>query len=129
MSKKANKKKILIVEDDKCMQDIYRNFLREYVGVYDMEIVDGGIPGYRELREKKYDLVILDVLMEDMSGDSLFALIANSSKNVDIPVIVVSVLSPKDSAITFILNRENTSYLSKPVTAEQLIHKIKEVLG
>ena len=122
-------KKILIVEDDKCMQDIYRNFLREYVGVYDMEIVDGGIPGYRELREKKYDLVILDVLMEDMSGDSLFALIANSSKNVDIPVIVVSVLSPKDSAITFILNRENTSYLSKPVTAEQLIHKIKEVLG
>ncbi|MFC2149223.1 response regulator [Candidatus Auribacterota bacterium] len=125
MKKADNQKKcILIVDDDKDMRHLYSSFFSGDER-YEIDTASGGKAGYGKLKEKKYDLVILDMIMEDMAGDSLFAAVQKDSKNTDTPVIVVSVLCISDNAVDFILRRKNTGYLKKPIIREQLFDKVE----
>jgi len=126
MLEATEKKRILIVEDDLSMQMFYNTAFEGFSDKYNVEIASNSMAAFRRLREDKFDLVILDIIMEAIQGDSLFACMKKTSKNENTPVVVISVLDQDDSAVKFILDRENTEYLQKPITKEQLFSKIQE---
>ena len=81
-----SKKKILVVEDEFGLQEIFRDvFLMEG---YDVRVAVNGDSGYQIYREFKPDLVLTDVVMPKMSGLEFVRKIRET--NTQIKVIYIS---------------------------------------
>ena len=86
------KKTVLIVEDEMNIVDIVRfNLQRE--GYATLEAYDGEA-GLALAREKKPDLILLDVMMPGMDGYSVLARIKDSPVTRDIPVVFLTTFWP-----------------------------------
>jgi CheY-like chemotaxis protein len=119
-------KKILIIEDEKGMQEIYRDIFNDEKDKFTFEIVSSGEKGLDRVREKGYDLIILDIIMEPMTGDSFFVHMRSDFEMADLPVLVVSVISPE--LLERMKRIDHISFLQKPITKEQLFTEINRVL-
>ena len=115
-------KKILIVDDEKDIRFILNEILTEN----QYTIVSAGTIKEAEsiINNDHFDLVLLDVLLDEKSRDGLYLLNQIKKKNKDIPVIMMSghaniqiaVNSVKDGAFEF---------LEKPFNQERLLNFIK----
>ena len=118
-------KKILIVEDERDMQDIYRDMFQDQ-GQYEIDVESGTMPALRKLASKNYDLIILDIIMEPIAGDSFFVYLRSDEKTAKIPVVVITVLGPE---IMEKLRRiDSAHYLQKPITKQQLLATVDKIL-
>jgi len=59
-------RKILLVEDDVFVRDIYSRELKK--GGYEVEIADDGLQGLEKATENNYDLILLDIMLPKMTG-------------------------------------------------------------
>jgi len=59
-------KSILLVEDDPFLIDIYTTKLKE--SGFSIEIATSGEEGLKKLREKKFDLLVLDIVLPKIDG-------------------------------------------------------------
>lgn len=118
-------KKILIVEDDRDMQEIYRGmFAKE--AEYSIEVIGDAQTAFKRLKEGKFDMAILDIIMEPMSGDSFFVHVRNEVKIKNTPILVVSIL--KKDTLNFLETLGNFYYLQKPITKSGLLDKVSSIL-
>jgi two-component system phosphate regulon response regulator PhoB len=118
-------KRILIVEDEKDMQDIYKDMFRNQLQ-YQIDIVDGALPAARKLNEGVYDLVILDIIMSPIAGDSFFVYMKSSKQTENIPVLVISVLG--DELLEKLKKIDHAHFIQKPITREQLMDRVRTIL-
>ena len=81
-------KKILIVEDDQIVANLYRN--KFSVEGYQVEVAFDGEAGLETLRAFRPDAVILDLMLPKLSGVELMKRIRAESDFQEIPVIVFS---------------------------------------
>ncbi len=128
MTTQAKTKRILIVEDDEDMLEIYRGLFKSKSDKYEIETVTDARLGFKKLEEGEFDLVILDIIMEPMPGDTFFLCVRNDKKLRNIPVIVVSVLDPNDMVGQF-KKVNHVDFLQKPITEEQLFEKINQFVA
>lgn len=117
-------KELLIVEDDLEMQEFYKDMLEGEQFIF--AFVSNAEEGLKKVREKKYALVILDILMEGITGDRLFALLRKDSRYKEVPVIMASALDEKTYRCFQALG--NVSFLEKPFTKEKLLGEIAKRL-
>ncbi len=86
-------KTILIVEDEHNFHDLYELMLEgtgcEIIHAYD------GYEALEKLTEKKPDLIILDLHMNMITGDTFFLHLKNMLDYADIPVIIISAYSER----------------------------------
>ena len=113
-------KELLIVEDDLEMQEFYKDMLQGEL--FTVTIVSNAEDGLKKIKEKIYDLVILDILMEGVTGDRFFALLRKDSRYKEVPVIMASVLDEKTYRCFQALG--NVSFLEKPFNKERLLSEI-----
>jgi CheY-like chemotaxis protein len=119
-------KQIMIVEDDQSFHDLYTELLEDTD--YKITCAYDGDEAMEKLEENKPDLIVLDMLLDLMAGDTFFHLIRNIPEYADIPVIVVSgypeqayaILKDKDPSLTF---------LNKTDVSEKLIEEINSRIG
>ena len=118
----AEKKKILIVEDDPNFGSILKDYLRLHS--YDVTLAKNGIEGLEKFKKISYDLCILDVMMPFKDGFSLATDIR--SANEEIPLIFLTAKSLKEDVIKgFKIGADD--YLIKPFDSEILLLKIKSL--
>jgi CheY-like chemotaxis protein len=117
--------KILIVEDDAELQELYTMML-EGLGCELVRAFDGQ-EALEKLADPLPDLVILDILMDNVMGDEVFAQMRQTPCHADIPVIVVSVLSA-DRCQDLISMDERTRLLRKPFRREELLQAVRAAL-
>ncbi len=119
-------KNIMIVEDEQAFHDLYTMMLEgtgyEIVRAYD------GDEALSKLEEKKPDLIILDILLDLVTGDTFFLYIKGMPEYADIPVIVASSFSPKAYKNLKEMDPDLV-FLEKPFTKEKLIDEIKAKIG
>jgi CheY-like chemotaxis protein len=118
-------KKILIVEDDKFVAEVYLAKLAEmdYLTV----LAGNGEEGLRALSSEKFDLILLDILMPIMDGVEMLGEIKKNEKWKDIPVILLTNVGEKDS-IEKVRRLGATDYLIKShFTPSEVIEKIESV--
>ncbi|MBU0972089.1 MAG: response regulator [Proteobacteria bacterium] len=79
-------RKLLVVEDD----SIQRKSIKDLIGNGDVEttMVSTGVQAYEELINQRYDCMVLDLGLEDMSGFELLEKIRHHKTCSKIPVIV-----------------------------------------
>ena len=59
-------KKILVIEDEKDIQNIIKAFLEN--AEYNVETADDGLEGINLIQKNSYDLVLLDIMMPKIDG-------------------------------------------------------------
>lgn len=121
-------KRIMIVEDDPGMQEIYKDLFSDKKDEYEIELTADARVAYQRVRQHKFDMVILDIVMEPMDGNVFYALLRSKEIGPNTtPVLVVSVVNPANLEHLKIIN--NVDFLQKPITGEQLFKKIEEKTG
>ena len=117
-------KKVLIVEDDSFLQGLMANKLEK--NEFDTKTASNGEEAMTELATGKYDVVLLDLMLPDISGFDILKNLHESSRKT--PVIVFSNLSD-DKDIKKAMDLGAEEYLIKSnFTLEELVEKIKKVV-
>lgn len=123
---KAKAKKILIIEDDTEMHSMYKIFFSGQEDKYVVNIEPLARQALEKTRQGKYDLIILDIIMEPMPGDEFFIHLRDNVKTRNIPVLAVSVLNP--TMLEDLKELGHIDFMQKPVTKDELFAKIEKLL-
>ncbi|MEO6513450.1 MAG: response regulator [Candidatus Saccharimonadales bacterium] len=96
MDDASSSQKIVIVEDDASLAEIYKTRL-ELIG-YTCFIAYNGITGLYFIQKEIPDLVLLDLMIPDIAGDQVLATMRKSSWGKNIKVLVISNLNESEAA-------------------------------
>src|SRR3989338_1842431 len=121
------KKKILLIEDDQDLAELYDEVLS---AKFDVEIAYDGQEGLQQAR-KRPDLILLDILLPSMNGFELLKQLKKDKATADIPVIVLTNLGSKhvddDKKLALLLGAED--YLVKTYhQPQEILEKISVYL-
>ncbi|MFA6193664.1 MAG: response regulator [Parcubacteria group bacterium] len=120
-----DKKKILIVEDDNFVAEVYLAKLSE-MG-YETALAQNGEEGLAELKKGKVDLILLDILMPIMNGIEMLEEVKKNEEWKNIPVILLTNIGEKES-IQKVREMGVKNYLIKShFTPAEVIEKIESV--
>ena len=123
----TQKPRVMIIEDDPDMIDLLSVIVQR--GGYQPVAGLGGNEGLRMLREAGADLILLDLMMDDMSGWRVLELVKEDENLCNIPVLIVSArhyLEDPDRTAAHAGLFEG--YLVKPFVVRDLLTKIVEAL-
>lgn len=117
--------KILIVDDEIQLQEIYAAFFKSH-GYTDLHFASDGLEAYQRCQEHKFDLITLDHQMPYLTGaEFLKALRLKPNQNDKCPVFMISGFIPDiDRACK---SFENTFFFDKPVDFEKLVKYSKMI--
>ena len=116
-------KNILIVDDDEAIRGLLKQEL-EYSGYVTEEAADG-LEALNKIKHKKYDLIVLDVMMPGLSGFDVARVLKNNPDTIDIPIIILSVVEDKQAGFKIGVER----YLIKGVEYPQLLNEVDGLLN
>lgn len=119
MSNDANVPKVLIVEDERELADLYAEHLDPH---YDVKTANNGTQALGEL-DWGPDVVLLDRNMPGMSGDEV--LVEMQSRGVDPMVAMVTAVDPDVD----IIDARIEEYLTKPISRDDLTQAVEKLLG
>ncbi len=122
------KKKILLVDDEESVRELYAEMLGK--AGYAVETAMDGEEGLKKLKEGGWDVVLLDILMPKLDGlKVLDALRTAKVKKPNGPIILLTVL-PQGSMIHQGLEKGAAGYLIKSETTfAQVLEAIRGFLG
>lgn len=122
MAEEANKKRILVVDDEKEIAELIEIHLMSQD--YDVTKAKNGLEAIELINNNKFDLVLLDVMMPKMDGKETLKKIR---EKYNIPVIMVTAkTAEKDKVEGLTLGADD--YVTKPIKPLELIARVKAQL-
>lgn len=118
-------KKIMIIEDNKDIQEIYKHSF-EKAG-YEVIIEDNGLDGINSVVEKMPDIILLDLMMPKMDGFEFLKLMKKNTL-LNIPVVVCSNISDYDINSRVIEAGAAAVILKVDYSGKQLVEKVEYIL-
>ena len=121
-------KKILVIEDDQFLRELYVDILRAEGFLVDYAI--DGEEGYQKMFTGGYDLVLLDIMLPKMDGLKILETL-KKERNPISPNHSIVILSnmDQDSAIAQAISMGAAGYMVKSEqTPEQVVNKVKEYI-
>ena len=116
------KKNILVVDDEKEIAELIEIHLMSQD--YNVTKAKNGIDALEKIKENKFDLVLLDVMMPKMDGKETLKKIRETS---NVPVIMVTAkTAEKDKVEGLTLGADD--YVTKPIKPLELIARVKAQL-
>ena len=117
--------KFLVVDDMATMRRIIKTLL-DQLGYKNIDEAEDGKEALNKLKAQKYDFVITDWNMPNMTGLELVQEIRKEPDLKHLPVLMVTAEAKKENVIAAIKAGVN-NYVVKPFTAETLKEKIEKV--
>lgn len=109
---------VLVAEDDPVNQLVTRHLL-ETLGIT-ADVVDDGMAACAAVRERRYDVVLMDIHMPDLDGVEASRLIREEARGGERPRIVAMTARALDGDRERFLASGLDDYVSKPVRREDL---------
>ncbi len=119
--------KFLIVDDFSTMRRIVRNLLKE-AGYANVDEAEDGQVGLSKLKAGKFDFVITDINMPNMTGFDLIRGMRAEPALAKIPVLVVSAEAKKEDIVNA-AQAGASGYIVKPFTKVTLEEKLAKILA
>lgn len=116
---------VLVVEDSPTQSELLEHLLKQFG--YKVAFASNGREALAAMHKHKPSLVISDVLMPEMNGFDLCKQIKLDPKLMDIPVILLTVLSTPEDIISG-LEAQADAYVTKPFQEEYLLSKIRAII-
>ena len=120
MEQKAS---ILLVEDEPAISEGLKDFL-EFHG-FDVRLADDGIKAQASVREGRFDLILLDLMLPGISGEDLCT--TWRREGLQTPIIMLTAKGQEKDRISG-LNIGADDYVTKPFSLEELLARIHAVL-
>jgi len=115
--------RILLVEDEEHVQQVIK--LNLEIEGYEVKVVGKGSDAIKVVREEKFDLIILDVMLPELDGYMVCENIRLYDKN--LPILFLSAKGSTADRITG-LKKGADDYLAKPFELEELILRVSRLL-
>lgn len=122
------KKKILVVDDEPSLTRLIKVNL-ERTGKYEVMTENQGAKAIAAARQFKPDLMLLDVMMPDMGGDEIAALVEEDPQLAGTRYVFLTAIVRKEETGPTGSEIGGHLFLAKPVTTEQLVATLEKVLG
>ncbi|MBF0487136.1 MAG: response regulator transcription factor [Nitrospirae bacterium] len=119
------KKKIIVVDDEKDIVELISyNLAKE--GFHVTPSFDGE-DGLNKIREQRFDLIILDLMLPGIQGIDLCKILKSSDETAAVPIIMVT---SKSEVFDKVLGLEMGAddYITKPFSIRELTARVKAVL-
>ncbi len=117
-------KEILVVDDEKDLVALMTKML-EFEG-YNVTPAYNGYECLEKIKEKEFDLILLDIMMPGLSGWDVFNRVRKMGCVTK--VIFVSVLEVSEKRKNMLINEGLTGYLIKPFSDDELVEVVNKVL-
>lgn len=114
-------KKILVIEDEKDIQNIIKAFLEN--AEYKVETADDGLEGINLIQKNSYDLVLLDIMMPKIDG---FVVCEMIRKNSNVPIIILTALTDEESQLKG-FDKLADDYITKPFSIPIVLKHIEAI--
>jgi len=111
---------ILVVEDDSALRSYLKELLTE--NNFYVKAAEDGAEALNIVNSAKPDLVILDLTLPDISGESVCQEIRKKHK--DLPIIILTSRTATNEIVNM-LNLGADDYISKPFVAEEFLARIR----
>ncbi len=115
---------ILIVDDEEALRSGLQTYL-ELEG-YKADAV-GSAEEALSIDLKKYDLLLLDIMMDGMSGTEMAEVLKKDSATADIPIIFLTAKDSNEDMVSG-LNLGADDYIAKPYSIKNVLARIAAVL-
>jgi two-component system alkaline phosphatase synthesis response regulator PhoP len=115
--------RILLVEDEAHLRDVIR--LNLDLEGYDVTSVDNGKSALEEVDSKRFDLVLLDIMLPEIDGFKVCESIR--IRNMNVPILILSAKGGSQDKIQG-LKLGADDYLAKPFNLEELLLRVKNLL-
>ena len=113
--------RVLLADDNADMREYIRRLLAGNCAVH---AVADGLAALREIRERRPNLLLADVMMPGLDGFELLRQIRADASVRDIPVILLSARADEQSRVEG-LEAGADDYLIKPFSARELVARVK----
>ena len=116
-------KSILIVDDDPGIRELLKQEL-ENAGYITDQAVDG-IEALSKVKQKKYNLIILDVMMPGLSGFDLSAVLKSNPDTMSIPIMILSMMEDRKRGNEVGADK----YLTKGIDSQNLLKEVDQLIS
>jgi DNA-binding response OmpR family regulator len=114
--------KILLVDDEKRILEVLEAYL-EREG-YEIHCADNGIDALKKAKTINPDLIVLDLMLPDISGEEVCRLLR---KECDVPILMLTAKSAEDDRINGIVMGAD-DYLTKPFSPREVVVRVQAIL-
>ena len=115
--------KVLFVEDDKYIANNVKEYLEQ--NFFTVDLCDNGDAGQHLAKVKKYDLIILDIMLPWKDGLQVCKELRNS--DMDIPIIMLTAMDSTENKIDW-LECGADDYVVKPFALKELLARINALI-
>jgi GAF domain-containing protein/CheY-like chemotaxis protein/ligand-binding sensor domain-containing protein len=122
MKPKDGKPSILVVDDEASIRELLNQNLQE--AGYQVRVASNGREAIEQVRREPPDLIILDVMMPEMNGFDVAAVLKNDPATMHIPILILSILQDRERGFRLGIDR----YLTKPIDTEALFREVGSLL-
>lgn len=114
--------KILVVDDEKVILEVLEAYF-EKEG-WEVLFASNGIDALKKVKEQSPDLIILDLMLPDISGEEICRLVRKDS---NVPIIMLTAKSAEDDLINGIVIGAD-DYVTKPFSPREVVVRVKALL-
>ena len=121
----ADRKKILLVEDDESVRQLVRITLQ----MHDFEVVEAkdGLEGLLMLDMHQPDAVVLDLMMPDVAGERMLAQLRQTPETKRTPVVIITGKPEVAPEVIGLVGQEN--FFPKPFDPDAVIERLRSLIG
>jgi two-component system alkaline phosphatase synthesis response regulator PhoP len=117
-----NKRKILVVDDERKIVELVRLYLEK--DGYRVLVATDGLDGLELARQKRPDLILLDLMLPGMDGLDICRILQAES---DVPIIMLTArTTDEDKLIGLELGADD--YVTKPFNPREVVARVRAVL-
>jgi len=120
------KRKILIVEDDSFVLDIYQTKLTQEG--FEVIAAANGMEALGKLEKEKPDLILLDIIMPYVDGLEVLKKVRSMDQLKDVPIILLANLSQKEEVDQGMTLGANDYLIKSHFTPSEVLKKINKYL-
>ena len=118
-------KKILVIEDEKDIQDLLQHYLRREG--YEVQIAKDGESGLRKTNQMKFDLILLDLMLPEIDGLAICRTLRSQESTAGLPVIMITAKAEEADRIVG-LEIGADDYITKPFSPREVMARVKALL-
>ena len=110
--------RILVVDDEANIRELLSQEFTE--AGYQVATAANGREAIAKVRAQRPDLVVLDVMMPEMNGFDVAAVLKNDPATLDIPIVILSIVQDRERGFRLGVDR----YLTKPIDTDLLFREV-----
>ena len=114
--------KIVVIDDEESVRDVVKAYLEK--DGFTVYVADNGRDGLALAERRSPDLIVLDLMLPDISGEEICQEVRSRS---DVPIVMLTAKASEDERIGGLIAGAD-DYLVKPFSPRELVARVHAVL-